>query len=137
MPFIDLSTGIIIGGLALSACWGWFWLVIGTVGLARGVCGIRVVMHSVVVGITPLVLGWGLWWMRAETFRSNAFFVLGLAVMPLVLVGVGLRKAPDGRRAAFHMVEGIRQLKGELLGAHHACDGCSHDHGMDIGGGHT
>ena len=30
---IDFGMGVIIGGLALSACWGWLWLIIGTVGL--------------------------------------------------------------------------------------------------------
>lgn len=134
-PVIDFGTGAIIGGLALSACWGWLWLVIGTVGLARGMCSARVVINSLVVGLSPLLLGWGLWWMRTEAFSSNAAFVAGLFVMPLMLVGLGLRKAPDGRRAGLHVVEGIRHLKDELLGTHHGCAGCGHDHGTDRVGG--
>lgn len=135
--FLDFATGVIIGGLALSACWGWLWLVIGTVGCVRGVCGVRVVMHSLVVGISPLLLGWGLWWMRAEAFSPDIAFVSGLAVMPLMLIGLGLRKASDGRPAGLHMAEGIRHLKDELLGAHHACGGRGHDHGTDAAGRHT
>ena len=135
--FMDFATGVIIGGLALSAGWGCLWLIIGTVGWARGACGVRVVMHSLAVGISPLLLGGGLWWMRAEAFSPNIAFVLGLVVMPLMLIGLGLRKASDGRPVGLHMAEGIRHLKDELLGAHHACGGCGHDHGTDAAGPHT
>src|SRR6476646_7938257 len=71
---IDFGMGVMIGGLTLSACWGWLWLIIGTVGLARGACSRRVVMNSLVVGISPLVLGWGVWWLRAEAVTT----ILGL-----------------------------------------------------------
>jgi hypothetical protein len=131
---MDVATGVIIGGLALSACWGWLWLIIGTIGVARGACGLRVVMHSLVGGISPLLLAWGLWWMRAETFSPNTAFIVGLGLMPLVLIGFGLRKASDGRPAGLHMVEGMRYLTDQLLGAHEACTGCGHDHGPDAGG---
>lgn len=134
---IDFGMGTIIGGLALSACWGWLWFTIGTVGLARGVCSVRVVINSLAVGLCPLLLGWGILWMRAEAFLSNTAFVVGLLVMPLTLVGLGLRKAPDGRRAGLHMAEGIRHLRDELLGLHHECGGCGHDHGTGITGGRT
>jgi hypothetical protein len=30
-----------------------------------------------------------------------------------------------------HMVEGIRHLRDQLLGMHHECGGCSHDHDAD------
>lgn len=131
----DFGTGVIFGGLALSACWGWLWLVIGTVGFARGVCSLRVVMNGLAVGLTPVLLGWGVWWMRAEAFSGGAAFVTGLFVVPLFLTGLSLQRAPDGRRAAHHMAEGIRHLRDELLGRHHDCGGCSHDHGADRAGG--
>ena len=132
---IDFGTGVIIGGLALSACWGLLWLVIGTVGLTRGICSLRVVRNSLAVGISPLVLGWGLWWIRADAFPPGAAFVMGVFVMPLLLAGLSLRRAPDGRRAGHHMAEGIRHLRDELLGVHHECGGCGHDHGTDRAGG--
>ena len=132
---IDFGTGMIFGGLAVSACWGWLWLVIGTVGFARGVCSLRVVMNGLAVGVTPVLLGWGLWWMRAEAFSADAAFVMGLFVVPLFLTGLSLQRAPDGRRAGHHMAEGIRHLRDELLGRHHDCGGCGHDHGADRAGG--
>ena len=131
---IDFGMGVMTGGLALSACWGWLWLIIGTVGLGRGVCSPRVVMNSLVVGISPLVLGWGVWWLRAEAFSPDVAFVAGLLVLPLLLTGLGLRRAPDGRRVGLHMVEGIRHLRDELLGTHHECGGCDHDHRADKAG---
>lgn len=132
---MNFGTGVIIGGLVLSACWGWLWLVIGTIGYARGVCRLRVIANSLVVGVSPMLLAWGLWWMRAEGFSPNPGFVAGLLVMPLMVVGLGLRKASDGRRAGLHMAEGIRHLKDELLGVHHDCGACGHDHGAGAAGG--
>jgi hypothetical protein len=132
---VDFGMGVIIGGLALSACWGWLWLIIGTVGLARGVSSLRVVMNSLAVAVSPLVLAWGAWWLRAEAFSPTVAFVAGLCVLPLLLTGLGLRKAPDGRRVGLHMLEGISRLKDELLGTHHECGGCDHDHGADRAGG--
>ena len=132
---VDFGIGVIIGGLALSACWGWLWLIIGTVGLARGASSLRVVMNSLAVGVSPLVLAWGAWWVRAEAFSPNVAFVAGLCVLPLLLTGLGLRKAPDGRRVGLHMLESISRLKDELLGTHHECGGCDHDHGADRAGG--
>jgi hypothetical protein len=123
---IDFITGVLIGGLALSACWGWMWLVVGTVGFARGACSGRVVLNSLAVGVVPLLLASWAWWMRHDSLSSNAALVVGLFVMPLTMVGLGLRKAPDGRRAGSHMANGIRHLKDELLGAHHECGGCAH-----------
>ncbi|HKY71007.1 MAG TPA: hypothetical protein VJL88_03740 [Nitrospira sp.] len=134
---IDFGTGVIFSGLVLSACWGWLWLVIGTIGFTRGVCHLRVLVNSLVVGVTPILLAWGLWWMRGKDFSPNAWVVAGLLVMPLMVIGLGLRKASDGRRAGLHMAEGIRHLKDELLGVHHDCGACGHDHGADAAGGQT
>jgi hypothetical protein len=132
---IDFASGVVIGGLALSACWGWLWLVIGAVGFSRGVCGGRVVVNSLTVGIVPLLLGSWVWWVRHDIVSSNAAVLAGLCVMPLLAAGLGLRKASDGRRAGHHMAEGIRHLKDELLGAHHECGGCAHGPDADREGG--
>ncbi|HKT35302.1 MAG TPA: hypothetical protein VJR03_10760 [Nitrospira sp.] len=133
---IDFGTGVIIGGLALSACWGWLWLVVATIGFARGACRLRVMTNSLAVAVIPLVLGSGLLWLRAEAF-SHAAFVIGTFMTPLLLIGLSLRRAPDGRRAGHHMTEGIRHLRDELLGTHHDCGGCGQDHGVDRAGGCT
>src|SRR5690348_18266204 len=118
---IDFGTGAITGGLTLSGCWGLFWLVIGTIGLLRGTCGRRVVLNSLTVGLVPLLLVWGLFWMRGAALLSSAAFALGLTLMPVMLMGFGLRPVLDGRRAGAHMLEGVRQLMDELLGKHHEC----------------
>ena len=131
----DLGTGVLMGGLALSAGWGWLWLSIGTVGYARGVCGLRIVLNSLAVAIAPLFFGSLAWWMRAESLSLNAAFIAGLVVMPMIVLGLALRRTSDGRRVGLHMAEGIRQLKNELLGMHHECGGCAHDHGHDQPGG--
>ncbi|HET9576029.1 MAG TPA: hypothetical protein VFP04_06490 [Nitrospira sp.] len=125
---IDFGTGAITGGLTLSACWGLFWLVIGTIGLLRGTCGRRVVLNSLTVGLVPLLLVCVLFWMRGAAPLSGAAFAVGLSLMPVMLMGFGLRPVPDGRRAGSHMLEGVRQLMDELLGKHHECGGCGHDH---------
>jgi hypothetical protein len=134
---IDFGTGMIIGGLALSACWGGLWLIIGTVGFLRGVCRLRVLTNSLAVAVTPLALGSGVLWMRAEAFSHRAAFVMGVLMIPLLLTGLSLRRAPDGHRAGYHMAQGIRHLRDELLGTHHACGGCGHEHGVDKAGGCT
>jgi hypothetical protein len=131
---IDFTTGALVGGLVLSACWGWLWVVVGGIALARGVAAGRVMAHSLTVGISPLLLAWGVWWIRHDMIASDLAFVSGLFMMPLVLFGLGLRRAADGRRAALHLVEGMRHLKVELLAGHHDCGGCSHQRGADGGG---
>lgn len=135
MAVLDFGIGALIGGLMLSACWGWFWLAISTVGFTRGICGPRVVVNSLIVGLTPLLFGASVWWMRAEAFSFHAAFVAGLLVMPSVVLMLGLRRASDGRRAGLHMAEGVRHLRSELLGTHHECEGCGHGNGADGAGG--
>ena len=134
MHLIEFGIGVIIGGLSLSACWGLFWLVVGTMGFSRGTCGWRVLLNSFAVGLAPLPLVWALFWMRG-TASIGAPFVAGLAVMPLTLIAMGVRSAPDGRRAWSHMLEGVRHLMDELLGKHHEGGGCGHDHAPGGSGG--
>jgi hypothetical protein len=128
---IDFGVGVIIGGLALSAAWGWLWVVIGTVGVARGVCSLRIVMNSLAVGISPLLLGWGVWWMRAEAFSPTVAFIAGMFTMPLLLTGLGLRRASDGRPVGLHLVEGIRHLQDQLLATHRECGDCGPEPGAE------
>ena len=132
---MDFVIGVIIGGLSLSACWGGFWLVIGAVGAARGVSNRRAVINSLVMGISPLLLGWAVWWMRAEGFPANRPFIAGILVMPALLLGLAMRRASDGRPVGLHMIEGIRHVKDQLLGTHQDCGDCGRDHGADRAGG--
>ena len=124
---IDFGIGALTGGLSLSVCWGLFWLIIGLIGFSRGTCSWRVLLNSFVVGLTPVLVAWALFWMRGAVSPSGAPFLVGLSVMPLALAGLGLRSTPDGRRAGSHMLEGVRHLMHELLGKHHDCGGCGHD----------
>ncbi|MGQ0667730.1 MAG: hypothetical protein ACT4O4_11925 [Nitrospiraceae bacterium] len=126
--WLAFGIGLAVGGLGLSACWGLFWLVIGTTGLARRTCGWRAVLNSLTVGAVPLLLIAGLLWLLGGTDHIHPGFGAGLPVMPMVLAWVGLRRAPDGRRAVAHMLEGVRQLMDELLGRHQACAGCGEGH---------
>jgi len=125
---IAFGMGLLVGGLSVSACWGLFWLAISVTGLVRGTCGWRVVLNSLVVGGLPLLLIGGVVWWGLEGFEISAAFALGLAGMPVVILGAGLRHAPDGRRAWVHMLEGVRHLKDELLGCHQQCGGCGEGH---------
>jgi hypothetical protein len=131
---LDFGTGVILGGLVLSACWGWWWLGVGMVGFARGISRPRAVLNSLAVGVSPLLLAWGLWWLRGEAFLPGIAFVVGVLVMPLLVTGLALRRAADGRRVGQHMFEGVRHLRDELLGTHHDCGGCDHDHDVDRAG---
>lgn len=122
--WIAFGVGLLVGGLGLSACWGLFWLTIGTAGLIRGTCGWRVVLNSLMVGVVPLTLIAGLSWWPGGEYEVDAAFAMGMMGMPIVLLGVGLRRAPDGRRAVAHMLDGVRHLMDQLLGRHHECGGC-------------
>ena len=127
MDLLEFGTGVIIGGLSLSACWGLFWFAVGLMGFSRGTCGWRVLLNSIAVGLAPLLLVWAILWMKSAG-PLGVPFVAGLLLMPLALIALGLRSAPDGRRAGVHMIEGVRHLMDELLGKHQECGGCGHDH---------
>jgi hypothetical protein len=130
--WIDFGAGFLAGGLALSAAWGLFWLVVSLVGLARHTCGWRIVLNSLTVGVVPLgLMGILVWWIGGARPLAPSFGV-GLAGMPVLLLGLGLRSAPDGQRAGAHMLDGVRRLMDDLLGKHQGCGGCGHEH--DHGG---
>ena len=132
--WIDFGTGLLAGGLWLSAGWGLFWLVIGMVGYMRGTCSQRVVLNSLAGLMIPLLMLAALAWLGDFSRMPGFWFVGGLVVMPLVLVAFGLRRAPDGRRAGVHMLGGVRHLMGTVLGAHQECGGCDGEHGRGAGG---
>ena len=133
-PWIDFGTGLLAGGLGLSASWGLFWVVIGTVGYMRGTCSQRVILNSLAGLMIPLLMLAALAWLWGVSRMPGVWFVGGLGVIPLVLVAFGLRRAPDGRPAWVHMLSGVRHLMGTVLGAHQACGGCDGDHGRGAGG---
>ena len=133
-PWIDFGMGLLAGGLGLSAAWGLFWLVIGTVGYMRGTCSLRVVLNSLTGLTIPLLMLAALAWFWGSSRVPGVSFVCGLGVMPLVLVAFGLRRAPDGRPAGVHMLAGVQYLMGTVLGAHQDCGGCGGDHGHGAGG---
>lgn len=121
---VALPFGLAVGGLALSACWGLFWLGIATVGLVRGTCGRRAWLSGLAMGGTSLAFAAALLWGLGETGRRALPFQLGLVCVPLLLSGLAWRQAPDGRRAGAHLIDGVRQLAGQLLGRHRDCGGC-------------
>lgn len=125
---VPFPAGLAVGGLSLSAGWGLFWLGIATVGVARGTCDRRVWLNSLAVGGASLVLAGILLWGLGAAARVGVPFRLGLLGVPLLLLTVACRHAPDGRRAGAHLIEGIRDLAGQLLGRHQPCGGCSEGH---------
>jgi len=125
---VEIGLGLLIGGLSMSACWGLFWLSISAVGVSRGTCSWRALLNSLAVSAVPLLLVVMLMWLRGFSHPATALFTVGLSIMPVVLVLFGLRQTPDGRRAGVHMLNGVRGLKEELLGAHRGCGGCSQEH---------
>lgn len=126
--WISFGIGLAVGGLGLSACWGFLWLFVGAAGVRRRTCGWSVVRNSLTVGFASLLLIAGLLWLRKGVDGDSSTFGAGLLVMPLVLAGFGLRRASDGRRAVTHLLEGVRQLMDKLLSRHQACTGCGEEH---------
>ena len=123
----EFGVGLLLGGLGVSACWGLFWLSIGMVGLSRGSCRWRVVRNSLMATLLPLSLMAGLLWLYDGVHGVSGTLAMGLLGMPMILVGFGLRPAPDGQRAGQHMLQGVHHLMDQLLGKHQHCGGCSHD----------
>lgn len=128
---IDGCAGLLTGGLALSAAWGFFWSAISLVGLSRRTCARRIVFMSLVGGVVPLALAIALVWWMDHLERMTTAFAAGLLGMPAVLAALWLRRMPDGQRAGAHLAAGVRHLMGNLLGTHEGCGDChdGHDHG--------
>ena len=122
--WVDGGVGIVAGGLLLSAGWGWYWLAVSVTGYTRGTCSRLAGVNSLAVAVAPLLLAWVLVALAGWTRLSSGAFAAGACVMPAALLTLAARRAPDGQRAGWHMVEGVRQLRGELLGAHRGCGDC-------------
>jgi hypothetical protein len=131
---IKFAVGVLMGGLALSAAWGLFWLTVGAIGLWRRTCSWRVVTNSLVVGGVPLLLAWALVSVSGGVLPNMAF-VAGFLVMPFILAGLALRPVPGGHRAGVAMLQGLGGFTDGLLGRHHAWGGCEHELGPDLTGG--
>ncbi len=125
---VAFPLGLAVGGLTLSACWGLFWLGISTTGFLRGSCTRKAWLNSLAMGGISLVLAGTLLWSVGEARRSSFSFQIGLFGVPLLLLGLAWRQAPDGRRAGAHLIEGMRHLADRLLGHRHECGGCSEEH---------
>jgi len=98
-PWIEFGTGLLMGGLGVSACWGLFWLIIVAVGFQRGTCSSQVLLSALPASGVPLMMIALLLWWRGVGQVPGFEFVGGLSVVPLVLAGFGLRRAPGGGAA--------------------------------------
>lgn len=127
---IAIGVGFLVGGLAVSTVWGMFWFVIGLIGLSRRTCGWDIVAKGLAGGVVPCSLLLGLLWWRGDGGDDGIWFASGLAGVPALLVLLSLRSMPDGKMAGTHLLEGIRSLQADLLGARRGCGGChpEHDH---------
>ncbi len=124
----DFFAGVVTGGLVVSTAWGLFWLGVTLIGRGRGTCGWPVVLKSAVAGVVPLSLVAAVLWWVGGTTNLTPVFGVGLLGVPTVLLGLWLRRMPDGRRAGTHLVAGVRQLMAELLGTQRGCGGCHPEH---------
>ena len=125
---VSVLLGLVLGGFGVSACWGMFWLVLALLGVARGTSGWKVVRASLAAGTVPLLLGLAVWWMVDAARVSTWPFLLGLVVVPTILLGLGLRRLPDGTRVGERLVGGARTMMDTILGRHHECGGCGEEH---------
>ena len=125
---ISILIGIVVGGLSISACWGLFWLVLASVGVVRGTSGWKVVRAGFMAGAVPAAL---LLWMLygMDQARLGTWpFALGLVAVPAALIGLGLRKLPDGTRVAGRLFGGAQVMMDTILGRHRECGGCGGEH---------
>lgn len=126
--FMDFGAGLLAGGLAVSMAWGMFWLAIGLIGWNRGACEWNIVTKGLAGGGVPCLLLIGLLWWFIGTGGDGLWFVSGFIGIPGLLVLLSFRLMPDGKTAGSHLIEGIRSLRADLLGAHQRCGGCRPDH---------
>jgi hypothetical protein len=129
--FIDVFVGFLAGGLAISAAWGSFWMVVGLVGVSRRTCRWRIPLNGFTVGLVPLLLLIGLVWWSGGTEHQPIWLGVGLIGMPTILSVLSLRLMPDGKLAGAHLLESIQTLMGDVLGTHQGCGGCDHEHGQN------
>lgn len=125
---ISVALGLVLGGFGISACWGLFWSVFAIMGVLRGTSKWTVARASFTAGIVPLLLAAGVVWMIDPARMATWPFLLGVAGVPVTLLGLGLRKLPDGTRVGERLVGGTQTMMDTMLGRHHECGGCGEDH---------
>lgn len=125
---ISLALGLVLGGFGVSACWGLFWSSFAVVGVLRGTSKWPVVRASLTAGIVPLLIAAAIIWMMDAGRMATWPFLLGMAGVPATLLGLGLRKLPDGTRVGERLIGGAQAMMDTMLGRHHECGGCGEDH---------
>ena len=125
---ISFALGLVLGGFGVSACWGLFWSVFALVGVLRGTSKWQVVRASLTAGLVPLLMVVAAVWMMDSARVGTWPFLLGVAGVPVTLLGLGLRKLPDGTRVGERLIGGSQTMMDTMLGRHHECGGCGEDH---------
>lgn len=125
---ISLALGLVLGGFGVSACWGLFWSTFAVVGALRGTSKWQVVRASLTAGIVPLLIAVAVIWMMGTARMATWPFLLGVAAVPVTLLGLGLRRLPDGTRVGERLVGGAQTMMDTMMGRHHECGGCGEDH---------
>ena len=125
---ISLALGLVLGGFGVSACWGLFWSAFAIVGALRGTSKWQVVRASLTAGVVPLLMAGAVVWMVDPARLAAWPFLLGVATVPVTLLGLGLRKLPDGTRVGERLVGGAQTMMDTMMGRHHECGGCGEDH---------
>ncbi|SPP65800.1 hypothetical protein [Nitrospira lenta] len=128
---ISFALGLVLGGFGVSACWGLFWSGFALVGALRGTSKWQVVRASLTAGLVPLLMVVAVVWMMDGARAGTWPFLLGLAGVPVALLGLGLRKLPDGTRVGERLVGGARTMMDTMMGRHSGCGdcgGCGEEH---------
>jgi hypothetical protein len=125
---ISFALGLVLGGFGVSACWGLFWSVLAIMGVLRGTSKWQVVRASLTAGLVPLLMVVAVVWMMDSARVATWPFVLGVVGVPVILLGMGLRKLPDGTRVGERLVGGAQTMMDTMLGRHHECGGCGEEH---------
>ncbi len=121
---ISFALGLVLGGFGISACWGLFWSVLAIIGVLRGTSTWQVARASLTAGLVPLLLALGVVWMIDAARTATWPFLLGVAGVPVTLLGLGLRKLPDGTRVGERLVGGSQTMMDTMLRRHSDCGGC-------------
>ena len=125
---ISFALGLVLGGFGVSASWGLFWSVLALVGVLRGTSKWQVVRASLTAGLVPLLMVVTVVWMIDVARMATWPFALGVAGVPVTLLGLGLRKLPDGTRVGERLIGGTQTMMDTMLGRHHECGGCGEEH---------
>lgn len=125
---ISFALGLVLGGFGVSASWGLFWSVLALVGVLRGTSKWQVVRASLTAGLVPLLMVVAVVWMIDAARMATWPFALGVAGVPVTLLGLGLRKLPDGTRVGERLIGGAQTMMDTMLGRHHECGGCGEEH---------